>query len=90
VEVKPGRRFEQMIGGPVGMAAAGETDARGAPTPLLRLAVFAKEFEREVQPVSPPRWCSGRCSRRSPRSAARGYDAFDLRCQELARRRPAG
>jgi hypothetical protein len=31
-----------------GMAAARETDARGAPQPLLRPAVVAKEFEREL------------------------------------------
>ena len=50
------RRFEQLIENLWGMAAAGHTDARGAPRPLLRLAVFAKEFERKIQLVSPPRW----------------------------------
>jgi quercetin dioxygenase-like cupin family protein len=91
VEVRPGRRFEQMIGSLWGMAAAGQTDARGAPKPLLRLAAFAKEFEREVQLVSPPRWLQ-----RSlfvvlaPVGRARGYNALDPRYQELARRTPAG
>jgi hypothetical protein len=55
------------------------------------VAVFAREFEREVQLVSPPRWLQ-----RSlfvvlaPVGRARGYNALDPRYQELARRMPAG
>jgi uncharacterized cupin superfamily protein len=91
VEVRPGRRFEQMIQTIWGMAAAGETDARGAPQPLLRLAVVAKEFERELQFVSPPRWLQkGLFSVLAPIGRARGYRAIDPRYLELARRRPVG
>jgi quercetin dioxygenase-like cupin family protein len=88
VEIRPGRRFEQMIQALWGMAAAGETDARGAPKPLLRLAVVAKELEREFQFVSPPRWLQkGLFSVLAPIGHARGYKAIDSRYLELARRR---
>jgi hypothetical protein len=91
VEVRPGRRFEQMIQALWGMAAAGETDGRGAPRPLLRLAVVAKEFEREFQFVSPPRWLQKALfSVLAPIGRARGYRAIDPRYREAARRRPAG
>jgi hypothetical protein len=85
------RRFEQLIESLWGMAAAGHTDARGAPRPLLRLAVFAKEFEREIQLVSPPRWLQRLLfSVLAPIGRARGYRAIDPRYAELIRRTPAG
>jgi quercetin dioxygenase-like cupin family protein len=89
VQVVPGRRFEQLIETLWGMAAAGETDARGAPRPLLRLAVVAKEFEREFQFVSPPRWLQKSLfSVLAPIGRARGYRAIDSRYAELLRRSP--
>jgi quercetin dioxygenase-like cupin family protein len=91
VRVAPGRRFEQMIESLWGMAAAGHTDARGAPRPLLRLAVFAKEFQREIQLVSPPRSLQRVLfSVLAPVGRARGYRAIDPRYAELVRRTPPG
>jgi quercetin dioxygenase-like cupin family protein len=91
VQVTPGRRFEQLIETLWGMAAAGETDARGAPRPLLRLAVVAKEFQQEFQFVSPPRWLQKALfSVLAPIGRARGHKAIDPRYAELVRRRPAG
>jgi mannose-6-phosphate isomerase-like protein (cupin superfamily) len=90
VEVAPGRRFEQMIQTLWGMAAAGETDQQGAPRPLLRLAVVAKEFEREFQFVSPPRWLQkGLFGVLAPLGRARGYRAIDPHYLKLARRPPS-
>jgi hypothetical protein len=55
----------------------------------LRLAVVAKEFERELQFVSPPRWLQkGLFSVLAPIGRALGYKAIDPRYLELARRRP--
>jgi hypothetical protein len=53
--------------------------------------VVAKEFERELQFVSPPRWLQkGLFSVLAPIGRARGDRAIDPRYLEPARRRPVG
>jgi quercetin dioxygenase-like cupin family protein len=55
VEVRPARRFEDMIITMWGLAAAGRTNAKGMPGPL-QLALLAEEWDDTIRFVSPPRW----------------------------------
>jgi quercetin dioxygenase-like cupin family protein len=54
VEIRPGRRFEEMAANLFGLAQDGKTNAKGMPN-LLQLAVFAREFEDVLFFTKPPR-----------------------------------
>jgi quercetin dioxygenase-like cupin family protein len=54
VEVSPAARFELMIQSLYGLANDGKCNRRGVPR-LLPLSLFAREFRREGEFVSPPR-----------------------------------
>lgn len=54
VEVHPAERFELMIATLYGLANDGRTNAKGMPN-FLQLAVIAREFDREIRFVRPPR-----------------------------------
>jgi hypothetical protein len=54
VEVRPGRRLEQLIRQLFLSAQEGRTDARGRPRPL-QAAVLAQEFADTIRFTSPPR-----------------------------------
>jgi len=58
VEVRPGRRFEQMALTLFGLAREGKTDKKGFPNPL-QMAVIGQEFRDVVQFMSPPPWMQG-------------------------------
>lgn len=53
VEIRPGRRFEQMVITLFNLAREGKTDKKGRPNPL-QMAVIAQEFKDVVQFMSPP------------------------------------
>lgn len=53
VEIRPGRRFEQMVITLFSLAREGKTDKKGVPNPL-QMAVIAQEFSDVVQFMSPP------------------------------------
>lgn len=55
VEVRPALRFEEAIMTLWGLAAAGRTDASGAPG-LLQLSLLAQEWDDQIRFASPPRW----------------------------------
>jgi len=55
VEVRPALRFEEAIVTLWGLAAAGRTDATGAPG-LLQLSLLAQEWDDQIRFASPPRW----------------------------------
>jgi quercetin dioxygenase-like cupin family protein len=55
VEVRPALRMEQLFETTVALAKDGRTTRRGLPKPL-DLALFVREFEREVQGAFPPVW----------------------------------
>lgn len=54
IEVRPARRFEEMIANAFGLAQDGKVNRRGVPH-LLQLAVFAREFDDVVRLTTPPR-----------------------------------
>lgn len=54
VEVRPARRFEEMIANVFGLAQDGKVNRRGVPH-LLQLAVFAREFDDVMRLTKPPR-----------------------------------
>jgi mannose-6-phosphate isomerase-like protein (cupin superfamily) len=53
VEIRPGRRFEQMVITLFNLAREGKTNNKGVPNPL-QMAVIAQEFKDVVQFMSPP------------------------------------
>jgi quercetin dioxygenase-like cupin family protein len=55
VEVRPALRMEELLETAMALAAAGRTTSRGLPKPL-DLALFTREFEREVRGAFPPAW----------------------------------
>jgi mannose-6-phosphate isomerase-like protein (cupin superfamily) len=55
VEVTPALRMENLFETAVALAEAGRTNKKGLPKPL-DLALFVKEFEREVVGAFPPVW----------------------------------
>ena len=55
VEVRPALRMEQLFETAVALAEEGRTTRKGLPKPL-DLALFVREFEREVQGAFPPVW----------------------------------
>lgn len=55
VEVRPALKMEHLFERAVGLAEQGRTFLGGIPRPL-DLALFAQEFENEVQAAFPPRW----------------------------------
>jgi quercetin dioxygenase-like cupin family protein len=55
VEVRPALRMEELFETAVALAAAGRTTSSGLPKPL-DLALFTREFEREVRAPFPPAW----------------------------------
>ena len=55
VEVRPALEMERLFETAVRLAEQGRTLRRGLPRPL-DLALFAREFEDEVQAAFPPRW----------------------------------
>jgi quercetin dioxygenase-like cupin family protein len=55
VEVTPALRMEDLFETAVALADAGRTNKKGLPKPL-DLALFVKEFEREVVGAFPPVW----------------------------------
>jgi quercetin dioxygenase-like cupin family protein len=54
VEITPAERFELMAQNLYGLANDGKSNSRGVPR-LLPLALFAREFRREAEFISPPR-----------------------------------
>jgi quercetin dioxygenase-like cupin family protein len=54
VEIRPALEMERLFETAVGLAEQGRTMLGGIPTPL-ELALFTREFEREVQAAFPPR-----------------------------------
>ena len=77
VEVSPAERFELMIQSLYGLANDGRTNAKGVPR-LLPLALFAREFRREGEFVSPPRAVQRVLfAALAPLARARGYRAID-------------
>ena len=76
-EIRPAQRFELMIQNVYGLANDGKTNARGVPK-LLPLALFAREFRREIELVRPPRIIQRILfALLSPLARARGYRAID-------------
>jgi quercetin dioxygenase-like cupin family protein len=55
VEVRPALRMEQLFETAVALAEEGRTTRKGLPKPL-DLALFAREFDREVRGAFPPAW----------------------------------
>ena len=55
VEVRPALRMEALLETAVALAEEGRTTGRGMPKPL-DLALFTREFAREVQGAFPPVW----------------------------------
>jgi quercetin dioxygenase-like cupin family protein len=55
VEIRPALKMELLFETAVALAEQGRTMLGGIPKPL-ELALFAREFEQEVQAASPPRW----------------------------------
>lgn len=55
VEVRPALRMEQLFETAVALAEQGRTMRKGIPKPL-DLALFARQFEQEVQAAFPPLW----------------------------------
>ena len=55
VEVRPALKMEQLFETAVGLAQEGRTMLGGIPKPL-DLALFARDFDREVQAAFQPRW----------------------------------
>jgi quercetin dioxygenase-like cupin family protein len=55
VQVTPALRMEQLFETAVELAKSGRTTSRGMPKPL-DLALFTREFAREVQGAFPPVW----------------------------------
>jgi quercetin dioxygenase-like cupin family protein len=53
VEVRPALRMEQLFETTVALAEEGRTNRKGLPKPL-ELALFVREFEREVRAPFPP------------------------------------
>jgi quercetin dioxygenase-like cupin family protein len=55
VEVRPALAMERLFETAIALAEDGRTFANGMPKPL-DLALFVREFEREVQAAFPPLW----------------------------------
>jgi quercetin dioxygenase-like cupin family protein len=55
VEVRPALAMERLFETAIALAQEGRTFANGMPKPL-DLALFVREFEREVQAAFPPLW----------------------------------
>jgi mannose-6-phosphate isomerase-like protein (cupin superfamily) len=55
VEVRPALRMEDLLETAVALAEEGRTTSKGMPKPL-DLALFVREFKREVQAAFPPAW----------------------------------
>jgi len=55
VEIRPALAMERMFETAVALAEQGRTLRSGVPKPL-DLALFTREFDREVQAAFPPRW----------------------------------
>jgi quercetin dioxygenase-like cupin family protein len=55
VEVRPALRMEQLFETAVALAEQGRTTRKGIPKPL-DLALFARQFEQEVQAAVTPLW----------------------------------
>jgi mannose-6-phosphate isomerase-like protein (cupin superfamily) len=55
VQVRPALRMEQLFETTVALATDGRTTRKGLPKPL-DLALFVREFDREVQGAFPPVW----------------------------------
>ena len=55
VQVRPALKMERLFETAVELAESGRTTSRGMPKPL-DLALFTREFEREVQGAFPPVW----------------------------------
>jgi quercetin dioxygenase-like cupin family protein len=55
VQVRPALRMENLLETAVALAEAGRTTRKGMPKPLA-LALFTREFRREVQAAFPPVW----------------------------------
>jgi quercetin dioxygenase-like cupin family protein len=55
VEISPALRMEDLFETAVALADEGRTNRKGLPKPL-DLALFVREFEREVQGPFPPAW----------------------------------
>jgi quercetin dioxygenase-like cupin family protein len=55
VEVRPALAMERLFETAIALAQDGRTFANGMPKPL-DLALFVREFEREVQAAFPPLW----------------------------------
>lgn len=55
VEIRPALKMEEMFETAVALAEQGRTMLGGVPRPL-ELALFTREFDREVQAAFPPRW----------------------------------
>jgi mannose-6-phosphate isomerase-like protein (cupin superfamily) len=53
VEVRPALRMEDLLGTTVRLAEEGKTNRKGMPKPV-HLALFVREFEREVRAPLPP------------------------------------
>ena len=52
-EIRPAQQFEQLIETMFSLAADGKTNRKGMPKPR-QLALFVREFEREVRAPFPP------------------------------------
>jgi mannose-6-phosphate isomerase-like protein (cupin superfamily) len=53
VEIRPGKRFEEMICNLFGLARDGKTNSKGMPS-LLQLAMIAREFDDIIVFTRPP------------------------------------
>lgn len=77
VDVHPAERFELMIQNAFGLANDGKTNAKGVPR-LLPLALFAREFRREIEVIGPPKVVQRLLfAVVAPLARARGYKAID-------------
>jgi quercetin dioxygenase-like cupin family protein len=77
LEIRPAARFELMIQNLFGLANDGKTNGRGVPR-LLPLSLFAREFRREGEFVSPPPVLQRALfAAAAPLARARGYQAID-------------
>ena len=77
VEIRPAERFELMIQSLYGLANDGKANSKGVPR-LLPLALFAREFRREGEFVSPPRVVQRLLfGALAPLARARGYKAIN-------------
>jgi quercetin dioxygenase-like cupin family protein len=77
VDIRPAERFELMIVNLYGLANDGKANAKGVPR-LLPLALFATEFRREGEFISPPRIIQRLLfSVLAPLARARGYKAIN-------------